>query len=174
MATGTGLVPRDDRSAREAREPTANSSDSGNIIWVEGGDYNPPDRSLVRAVEEGIQETDPDALQNAHGAPETAALDWREQPWLSVSDVYIYESVHAEGTCPARLGRHALFPDRERLRTRVRRGRPSRAGACLPGASFRGFRAFPDHPFATNIFASPKRDHADWIPELYARPVLSQ
>jgi Protein of unknown function (DUF4038) len=29
------------------------------ILWVEGGDYNPPDRDLVRAIAEGIREFDP-------------------------------------------------------------------------------------------------------------------
>ncbi|MER9028118.1 DUF4038 domain-containing protein [Mesorhizobium sp. M0674] len=68
----------------------------GNIIWVEGGDYNPPDKSLVRAVAEGIREIDPNALQTVHNAPETAALDyWRGEPWLSVDNVYTYEPVHA-------------------------------------------------------------------------------
>ncbi|MFD1981396.1 DUF4038 domain-containing protein [Mesorhizobium newzealandense] len=67
-----------------------------NIMWVNGGDYNPPDKSLVSAVAEGIRETDPEALQTAHNAPETAALDyWRGEPWLSINNVYTYEPVHA-------------------------------------------------------------------------------
>lgn len=79
----------------------------GNIVWVQGGDYNPPDKDLVRAVADGIRETDPDALHTAHNAPETAALAlWRGEPWLSVDNVYTYEPVHA-----AALAEHALGGD---------------------------------------------------------------
>ncbi|MBZ9892222.1 glycoside hydrolase family 140 protein [Mesorhizobium sp. BR1-1-3] len=68
----------------------------GNIVWVEGGDYNLPNKGLVRAVAEGISETDPDALQTAHNGPETAAVDyWRKEPWLSINNVYTYQPVHA-------------------------------------------------------------------------------
>jgi hypothetical protein len=65
-----------------------------NIIWVQGGDYNPPDKDLVRAVAKGIRETDPEAPQTAHGGPGTAALDyWRGEPWLGVNNIYTYEPV---------------------------------------------------------------------------------
>jgi hypothetical protein len=65
-----------------------------NIIWVQGGDYNTPDKNLVRAIAKGIGETDPGALQTAHGSPGTAALDyWRGEPWLDVNNVYTYEPV---------------------------------------------------------------------------------
>jgi Protein of unknown function (DUF4038)/Putative collagen-binding domain of a collagenase len=70
-----------------------------NILWVEGGDYNPPDKDLIRAVAEGISETDPGALHTAHNAPETAALDyWRGEPWLAVNDVYTYDPVWKAAT----------------------------------------------------------------------------
>ncbi len=65
-----------------------------NIIWVHGGDYNPPDKSLVRAIVDGIREFDPDALHTAHAAPGNAALDyWAGEAWLRISNVYTYESV---------------------------------------------------------------------------------
>ena len=65
-----------------------------NILWVQGGDYNPPDKDLVRAIAEGIRETDPGALHTAHTAPETAARDyWPDEPWLAVNSVYTYGSV---------------------------------------------------------------------------------
>lgn len=67
-----------------------------NIIWVHGGDYNPPDKDLIRALVRGIRETDPGALHTAHGSPGWAALDyWRDEPWLMVNNVYTYEPVHA-------------------------------------------------------------------------------
>jgi hypothetical protein len=66
-----------------------------NIIWVEGGDDNPRDKSLVRAVAEGIGEAMPAALHTAHGATETAAADfWESEPWLRVNNIYTYRSVY--------------------------------------------------------------------------------
>lgn len=65
-----------------------------NILWVQGGDYNVPDKDLVRAIADGIRETDPGALHTAHNSPETAALDyWHGEPWLAVNNVYTYGSV---------------------------------------------------------------------------------
>jgi hypothetical protein len=70
--------------------------DFDNILWVHAGDFNPPRKSLVTAVAEGIAAEDPRALHTAHGAPETAALDyWRGESWLSVNTVYTYEPVYA-------------------------------------------------------------------------------
>lgn len=70
--------------------------DYPNIVWVAAGDYDPPDKELSRAVATGIHEADPDALQTAHGAPGTAALDyWQGEPWLQVNNVYTYDSVPA-------------------------------------------------------------------------------
>ncbi len=66
-----------------------------NIIWVHGGDYNPPRRSLVEAVVEGIRKHAPNALHTAHGAPETdAALFWGGLPWLDLDTLYTYRPVH--------------------------------------------------------------------------------
>ena len=39
-----------------------------NIVWVNGGDDNPPKPGLVDALAAGISETDPGALQTAHTA----------------------------------------------------------------------------------------------------------
>lgn len=71
--------------------------DLDNILWVHAGDYNPPDRDLVRAIAEGIREFDPQALHTAHQAPQTTALDyWPDEPWLGVNTVYSYsEAIHA-------------------------------------------------------------------------------
>jgi hypothetical protein len=68
--------------------------DFTNILWVQGGDYNPPDRTLVRAIAEGIEELDPRALHTAHCAPETSALEyWYGESWLRVNSVYTYGPV---------------------------------------------------------------------------------
>lgn len=66
-----------------------------NIMWVHGGDFDPPDMDLVRAVAKGIMEEDPHALGTAHNAPETVPLDfWGREPWLRVNNIYTYGSVY--------------------------------------------------------------------------------
>jgi hypothetical protein len=65
-----------------------------NILWVHGGDFDPPRKDLVRAVAEGIGALDPRALHTAHCAPETAAIDyWKDEPWLHLDNVYTYGPV---------------------------------------------------------------------------------
>jgi hypothetical protein len=77
--------------------------DFPNILWVHAGDYNPPDKDLVRAIAEGIAAVDPRALHTAHCAPGTAAIEyWRGEPWLDVNNVYTYGPVHS-----AALEQHA-------------------------------------------------------------------
>jgi hypothetical protein len=69
--------------------------DFSNILWVDGGDYDPPNKSLVRAIAQGIREHDPQALHTAHGSPETSALDyWQGEAWLQVNSVYTYGGVY--------------------------------------------------------------------------------
>jgi hypothetical protein len=66
-----------------------------NILWVNGGDYNAPDKSIVRAVAQGLRETNPAALQTAHNGPDTSALDyWSAEDWLSINTVYTYGPVY--------------------------------------------------------------------------------
>lgn len=68
-----------------------------NILWVQAGDYDPPDKNLVRAIAEGIEEFDKNALTTAHGAPEGSALGyWRNEPWLNVNNIYVGEHIYAE------------------------------------------------------------------------------
>ncbi len=79
-----------------------------NIIWVQGGDYDPPDRDLVRAIVEGINETDADAVHTSHGAPDTRPLEyWAGDAWMAINNVYTYGDVleasrKEAGTDPAR------------------------------------------------------------------------
>jgi hypothetical protein len=68
-----------------------------NILWVNGGDYSAPDRSIVRAVAEGLRESNPTALQTAHNGPETLTLDYWSTSgdgWLSINSVYTYGPVY--------------------------------------------------------------------------------
>jgi hypothetical protein len=67
-----------------------------NIMWVNGGDYDPHDKDLVRAIANAVAEEDQDALGTVHTAPETAPLEfWGYEPWLQVNNVYTYGPVHA-------------------------------------------------------------------------------
>lgn len=67
-----------------------------NIMWVNGGDFDPPDMDLVRAVAKGVMEEDPDALGTVHNAPETAPLEfWGYELWIQVNNVYTYGPVYA-------------------------------------------------------------------------------
>lgn len=60
-----------------------------NLIWVQGGDYNVPDRSLVHALADGIREYDPAKLQTFHGSRGTGAHDWMGTPaWLGLGNIY--------------------------------------------------------------------------------------
>lgn len=66
-----------------------------NVLWIHGGDYNPPDKALVRAIAEGIREFDRRALHTAHAAPGFAAIDvWRGETWLQIDTVYTYGPVY--------------------------------------------------------------------------------
>ena len=66
-----------------------------NILWVQGGDYDPPRKELVRAIANSIRELDTRALHTAHCAPETAAIGyWKGEQWLQVNNVYTYNPVH--------------------------------------------------------------------------------
>jgi hypothetical protein len=69
--------------------------DFTNILWVHAGDYDPPDKDLVRAIVEGIRDFDPQALHTAHGHPRTRLMTyWEGEPWLQVNNVYTYGPVH--------------------------------------------------------------------------------
>jgi hypothetical protein len=67
-----------------------------NVIWVQGGDYNPPERDLADSLAAGLAEGLPDALQTAHTAPETSAVAyWGDKSWLALNDVYTYSDVYS-------------------------------------------------------------------------------
>jgi hypothetical protein len=63
--------------------------DFDNILWVHGGDYNLPEKQLVRAVAQGIRDEDPRALHTVHGSRQTAAFDyWQGETWLRINNIY--------------------------------------------------------------------------------------
>ncbi|MEZ5564857.1 MAG: DUF4038 domain-containing protein [Gammaproteobacteria bacterium] len=61
-----------------------------NIMWVHGGDYNPPDKDRMRAVVDGIRAIETTSLHTFHGSRGTAALQWlgTSEAWLNVNNIY--------------------------------------------------------------------------------------
>ncbi len=67
-----------------------------NVIWVYGGDFNPPDRSSVNTIAAGIREFDR-RISTAHTAPETSARAfWGNESWLQLNSIYTYKNVPAQ------------------------------------------------------------------------------
>jgi len=72
--------------------------DFKNIIWVNVGDYNPPNKKLSEAVVEGIREILPDSLHTAHNGPGMHGLGYwsaSEIP-IAIDTLYTYAPVAAE------------------------------------------------------------------------------
>ena len=68
-----------------------------NILWVNGGDFNPPDKTLTRAIALGIKEFDTHSLHTAHCTTETSALGyWSGETWLQVNNIYTYVDVSSK------------------------------------------------------------------------------
>jgi len=65
-----------------------------NIVWVNGGDYDPPNRAILDAVAYGIHDVNATALQTFHGGRGTAALDFllSTETWLTLNSVYTDDS----------------------------------------------------------------------------------
>jgi uncharacterized protein DUF4038/collagenase-like protein with putative collagen-binding domain len=59
-----------------------------NIVWVMGGDCDPPNKALVEAIANGIRQFDTRHLMTTHGQ-ETDSLDfWAGESWLDFDSVY--------------------------------------------------------------------------------------
>ncbi|GAA4165275.1 DUF4038 domain-containing protein [Shinella granuli] len=79
-----------------------------NVIWVQGGDYDPPEKRLVEALAAGIEAGNPGVLQTVHGDRDSAThLYWKDAGWLKLDTVYTYGDVAA-----AALARHRSGPRR--------------------------------------------------------------
>jgi hypothetical protein len=61
-----------------------------NILWVHGGDFNPPEKDLMRALASGIRDVDIRSLHTFHGSRGTSATSYLgiAEPWLQVSNIY--------------------------------------------------------------------------------------
>jgi hypothetical protein len=126
-----------------------------NILWVHGGDFNPPDRSVVQAIAEGIREADPEALATAHCARGTAARElWDGESWLSVNDIYsgrfVYQDALREYRRPERMPFfliEAYYENEHWMTTRL--ARTQAYHAILGGATGQVFGNNPIWHFGT-------------------------
>ncbi len=66
-----------------------------NIIWMIGGDTDPsPVKDKILDMIRGIRENDTIHLFSAHNQPESMAITpWKGESWLTVNNVYSYDSV---------------------------------------------------------------------------------
>lgn len=69
-----------------------------NLLWVQGGDFNPPEKDLARAVAEGVRDVAPQALQTFHGSRRSTALGYLgpQESWLNVNNIYTDEATVVE------------------------------------------------------------------------------
>ncbi len=61
-----------------------------NVMWMSGGDYDAPDKSLLKAVVNGINSVFPNALHSHHGHRETDTLHYwsGDLAWFKVNALY--------------------------------------------------------------------------------------
>jgi hypothetical protein len=68
--------------------------DFPNIIWVQGGDYDTPDKRLVDELARGISDANPTALQTIHRGQNTVGSGkWTHAPWLKLDTLYAYDDI---------------------------------------------------------------------------------
>jgi hypothetical protein len=81
-----------------------------NIVWVHGGDSNPPKKSLSRAVADGIRDVWPDSLHTVHNNAETSGLGyWNDQEIpITIDTLYTYQPV-AEKAAALALNKEKPF-----------------------------------------------------------------
>ncbi len=81
-----------------------------NLIWVQGGDYDPPDRTLVNAVAKGIASVAPGAVQTVHANRDTTThAYWQAASWLDIDTVYTYGDAAGSTIARYRAGPHRPF-----------------------------------------------------------------
>lgn len=59
-----------------------------NIVWVMGGDCDPPNKALVEAIASGIRQFDARHLMTTHGQETDSIPFWSGEPWLDFASVY--------------------------------------------------------------------------------------
>jgi Protein of unknown function (DUF4038)/Putative collagen-binding domain of a collagenase len=68
-----------------------------NVLWMSGGDYDAPNKSLLKAVIDGINSVVPNAFHSHHGHRETDALAYwsGDLAWFQVNSLYTRLSASA-------------------------------------------------------------------------------
>jgi hypothetical protein len=67
----------------------ANRYRQGNIVWVAGGDYNPPDPAKQWNIHSGIRSVRTTDLMTGHGGRNTEAWTvWNGQPGFNLNNIY--------------------------------------------------------------------------------------
>lgn len=131
-----------------------------NIVWVLGGDFDAPDKSLVSQMAEGIAAASPGALQTVHASRDTPGFDlWGGERWFSMDAVYTYDDVHKQilqrsrgGRRPVILLEGAYEYERDTTARMIRR---NAYGAMLGGAAGQFFGNNPVWHFSgPGVFSS--------------------
>jgi hypothetical protein len=152
-----------------------------NILWVHGGDFNPPidDKPLVNEIALGIREFDTRSLHSVHGAPETSALGyWAGETWLQINNIYTYTDVSSKAR--AEYGNPLPFfliesryendnvPEGNEQRIRVQAYQ-----ALLSGAMGHAFGNNPVWHFThAGIFPVSPQDWKQWLDSAGARSMV--
>lgn len=135
-----------------------------NIVWVHGGDYDPPDKALVEAVVAGLMAAAPNALQTVHGAIGSRVRQtWYDASWIDIDTLYTYEDTAVRAgdlyrTNPAKPfvlleGRHENEADTDAAKVRAQA-----YGSLLSGAAGQFFGNNPVWHFAgPGVFAANSR-----------------
>ena len=76
-----------------------------NIVWMDGGDFAPPQRDLFQAIVDGVRETNPEALHSFHAARGISARAYlgNGAQWLGLNTIYTDEN----GVVAAALAEYA-------------------------------------------------------------------
>lgn len=134
-----------------------------NIIWVQGGDFDPPDKTLVNAIAAGIREADPDAQQTMHAGRDTdVASIWQGEDWFKLDTVYTYGDVasatlkrYSRGPALPFFFIEGIYEGEHNSTEQMIRG--IAYGALLSGASGQVFGNNPIWHFAgPDLFEQPK------------------
>jgi hypothetical protein len=67
--------------------------DFDNIMWVHGGDFDPPEMLLAGAIADGIRDVDTKWLHTFHGFHHAALLTASSETWVSVNNIYANSDV---------------------------------------------------------------------------------
>lgn len=143
-------------------------ADRRNIIWVHGGDDDPPDPSLSGAIADGISEVDADILHTAHGKRDSSPSEfWDGAAWLDLSNVYTYDDVVSPSAAEYERGDRPFFflegmyENEHGVSTQVLRTQAYQA--LLTGAAGQVFGNNPIwHLSGPGLFPAP----TDWVGQL--------